>query len=399
MRPLLPVAITGIGCLCAAGPTLPACMASLFAGIRRHGLPTRFATPVRGSHPVFELPDPFFDPADFRGPPPPSRTPRMALAAAREAIEDAGLTRAVLTGRRVGVCVGTNVGGAASETDGQALLRHGYIEPARRFSETSPAMAIAREYDLSGPLATTVTACSAGSDAIGLAAAWIRNGLCDLAIAGGADELYEITYNGFISLMNTDEEPCRPFDARRNGLNLGEGAAMMVLAADGSGTWNLRGRVLGYGNASDAYHLTAPSPDGRGLRLAVDEAIQAAGINPADLAFINAHGTGTRDNDAIEAELFAERFPGVPFLSTKGYTGHTLGAAGAVEAAFTLACLAAGRVPASAGFSQQDPDLPATPCGVVDRVTPISGNVALSQTLAFGGSNSVLVLGGGEAKA
>ena len=394
MTPLSPVAVTGVGCLCGAGPTLPDCMSTLFAGVQRCRPPTRFSS--SGSHPVFELPDPFFDPTGCRLSPPPSRTLRMALAAAREAIEDAGLTRSDLTGRRVGVCVGTNVGGAATETDDPTSPGQSYLEPARRFVTTSPAVAIAREYDLTGPLATTVTACSAGSDAIGLAAAWIRNGLCDLAIAGGADELYEITYNGFISLMNTDDGPCRPFDARRNGLNLGEGAAMMVLAPDDSEIRNLRGRILGYGNASDAYHLTAPAPDGRGLRLAVNEAVQAAGIDSADLAFINAHGTGTRDNDAIEAELFAERFPGVPFLSTKGYTGHTLGAAGAVEAAFTLACLAAGRIPASAGFMERDPDLPAAP---VHRVTPISGAVALSQTLAFGGSNAVLVLGGAEAGA
>jgi 3-oxoacyl-[acyl-carrier-protein] synthase-1/3-oxoacyl-[acyl-carrier-protein] synthase II len=124
--------------------------------------------------------------------------------------------------------------------------------------------------------------------------------------------------------------------------------------------------------------------------MAVEEAIRTAGISPESVAFINAHGTGTPDNDRIESQLFNDTFPGTPFLSTKGYTGHTLGAAGAVEAAFTIAALERGRIPASAGFKTPDPDLPAHPA---DRPTDIRGPAALSQTLAFGGNNSVLIFG------
>jgi 3-oxoacyl-[acyl-carrier-protein] synthase-1/3-oxoacyl-[acyl-carrier-protein] synthase II len=274
-----------------------------------------------------------------------------------------------------------------------------YRTPAQRYATGSPALALAREYDLAGPAETVVTACSAGTDAIGLAAAWIRMGLCDLVITGGADELYEITYTGFASLMNTDPGPCKPFDADRNGLTLGEGAGVMILESAESlreRGGSARGAIRGYGNAGDAFHLTSPEPDGRGLRLSISEAMSGAGlstpIRPGDLALINAHGTGTRDNDRIESLLFADLFPGTPFLSTKGFTGHTLGAAGAVEAIFSIGCLERGAVPPNAGFRTPDPELPNAP---VAEVTEIRGKTALSQTLAFGGNNAVLVVSAG----
>jgi 3-oxoacyl-(acyl-carrier-protein) synthase len=126
------------------------------------------------------------------------------------------------------------------------------------------------------------------------------------------------------------------------------------------------------------------------LRIAVEQALAESGLRPGDIAFVNAHGTGTLDNDRIESEFFHAFFPGVPFLSTKGCTGHTLGAAGALEAAFTLGCLKRGKIPPSGGFRTPDPALPASP---VSRITTIAGNCALSETLAFGGNNAVLILG------
>jgi 3-oxoacyl-[acyl-carrier-protein] synthase-1/3-oxoacyl-[acyl-carrier-protein] synthase II len=272
------------------------------------------------------------------------------------------------------------------------------LSPAERFRMVNPARWIAQRFGLTGPHLTIVNACSAGSDALGLAATWIRAGRCDVVLAGGTDAFYEVTYYGFIALLNSDTVACRPFDRDRNGLNLGEGAAMMVLESEATARARrarARAFLAGYGTAADAHHLTAPHPEGLGLQVAIDHALGSAGLSPADIAFINAHGTGTRENDRVESLLFRRVFPGVPFGSTKGATGHTLGAAGAIEAAFTIAALERGLVPASRGFAQPDPELPAQP---IAGNTPVSGRAALSQTLAFGGNNSVLVFTrGGDA--
>ncbi len=386
-----PVPITGMGCICAAGRTLPGCMESLFRGARAPAPPVRFASnhPVR--YPVFEVPG-------FEGPPGLLRTSALGLHAAREALEDAGLDRETLRGMRVGVCVGTTVGCVLSD-EGFCREHHAGRDPDmasfRRILHSNPAEAIAREFALSGPLQTVVNACSSGTDAVGIAGSWIRADLCDAAIAGGADELGRITYIGFISLMITDESPCKPFDRDRKGLNLGEGAAMLVLESERSRRRRekrARSFLLGYGSAGDAYHLTAPRPDGAGLRNAVAEALSSGGLTAGAIAFVNAHGTGTPDNDRVESRVLGDLLPGVPYHSTKGYTGHALGAAGAIEAVFTASCLARGMIPANAGFETPDPEIANPP---VREATAVSGNAALSESLAFGGNNSVIVLGKG----
>lgn len=384
-----PVAITGLGCICAAGDNLRDCMEGLFRGRRDPAPPRRFTSdhPVR--YPVFEIPG-------FVEPPGLLRTSALGLHAAREALADAGFDREAARGLRVGVCVGTTVGSVMSEETfcrGYLAGRDPDMAPIRRILRSNPADVIAREFGFSGPRQTVVNACSSGTDAVGIAGSWIRAGLCDAAIAGGADELGRITYIGFISLMITDDSPCRPFDKDRKGLNLGEGAAMLVLMSEPVRRRHgrkARSVLLGYGAAGDAYHLTAPHPDGAGLRNAIAQALDSAGVPAASLAFVNAHGTGTPDNDRVEGKVLEDLLPGVPFLSTKGYTGHTLGAAGAIEAVFTAACLELGKVPANAGFATLDPELR---IGPVREAIPVAGNVALSESLAFGGSNSVVVLG------
>jgi 3-oxoacyl-[acyl-carrier-protein] synthase-1/3-oxoacyl-[acyl-carrier-protein] synthase II len=390
-----PVAITGLGCVCAAGSSLPECMGALFRGERHPAPPRLFSTTHAIPYPVFEVN------AALEHEPGATRTCQLALAATREALSDAGLEPGSLRACRAGVCIGTTVGAALNNEEFYRQYRLGEnpsLAPIRRFLAANPALALAQHLHLSGPWQTVVNACSSGTDAIGLAASWIRAGLCDVALAGGADELCRVTYNGFISLLITDENPVRPFDRHRKGLNLGEGAAVLILESEGFRRARgaaARSFVLGYGASCDAYHLTAPHPEGRGLKRAITEALAENRQNPAEVAFANAHGTGTPDNDRIESRVLAEILPGVPFLSTKGYTGHTLGAAGAIEAAFTAACLEAGRIPASAGFATPDPELPAVP---VTEATNVEGRVAISQSLAFGGSNAVLVLGKGEAR-
>jgi 3-oxoacyl-[acyl-carrier-protein] synthase-1/3-oxoacyl-[acyl-carrier-protein] synthase II len=390
-----PVAVSGIGCICAAGRNLPGCMETLFS---RPAAPAPPRALAGAQHPVFEVPDGFL-PTSGPATQPMVRAVRLALAATNEALANAGLAPEALKRKRVGVVIGTNV---ASGVSNRALQREldgidcSGMSPAERFLTVNPARWLARHFGLSGPHLTIVNACSAGGDAIGLAGTWIRSGRCDVVLAGGTDAFYEVTYYGFIALLNSDTDACKPFDADRNGLNLGEGAAMMVLeseAARAQRGGRARAVLAGYGTAADAYHLTAPHPEGRGLRAAVRDALAAAGASPADIAFINAHGTGTRENDRVESHLFYALFPGVPFGSTKGCTGHTLGAAGAIEAAFTIASLEHGRIPGTVGFSAPDPELPAHPSG---EPTAISGTTALSQTLAFGGNNSVLIFTAGR---
>lgn len=388
-----PVAITGLGCICAAGETLPDCLDALYKGRRAPAPPVRFTSSHPARYPVFEA-------VGFAGPPELLRTSALALHAAREALADAGLDAEALRGLRVGVCVGTTVGSAMNDEPFCREYRGGAepdLAPMERILRSNPAAVIAREFGFGGPCQTVVNACASGTDAVGLAASWIRGGICDVVIAGGADELSRITYNGFISLMITDEGPCKPFDRDRKGLNLGEGAGMLVLesaAVRARRGASARSYLLGYGSACDSHHLTAPRPDGEGLRTAIAEAL-ACCDTPADaISFVNAHGTGTPDNDRVESRVLADLFPGVPYHSTKGYTGHTLGAAGAIEAVFTVAFLERGMMPGSVGFATPDPELGGIP---VAENTEIGGMVAMSESLAFGGSNSVILLGTREA--
>ena len=393
-----PVPVTGIGCLCAAGANLNECMDSLFAGKRKPLPPTRFSSDHRVAYPVFEITSAF--PAGSSN----QRsdilfTAELALIAAKEAIENAGWNCEALKNKQVGVCIGTTVGSAMNNEEFYRSYRSGGnpdMEAITRFLNSNPAQVIAAEFGLTGPCQTVVNACSSGTDAIGLGASWIRSGMCDVVLAGGADELCRVTYNGFISLMITDGSPCKPFDASRKGLNLGEGSAVLVLESSDlcrSRKQLPRASVLGFGAGCDAYHLTAPAPDGRGLKIAIAAAMTACDKTVEHVAFVNAHGTGTRDNDRVESLVLNELLPQIPYLSTKGYTGHTLGAAGAIEAAFTIACLEAGEIPASAGFETPDPELPITP---VTHQTAVNGSIAITQSLAFGGNNAVVIFGKGD---
>jgi 3-oxoacyl-[acyl-carrier-protein] synthase-1/3-oxoacyl-[acyl-carrier-protein] synthase II len=391
------VAVTGIGCLSAAGLNLKASLDALFSGQCKPHPPIRFSSDHPTRYPVFEI---IQTPSagDNGQPSDMMLTARFALQAAQEALGDAGLDRNILQGKRVGVCIGTTVG---STMNNEAFYRdyrgngRPPMDAIKRFLNSNSAQVVAEKYHFDGPCQTVVNACSSGADAIGLGASWIRAGICDIVLAGGADELCRVTYNGFISLMITDESTCRPFDADRKGLNLGEGAAMLVLESKAfchERQQPPRARLLSYSSACDAYHLTAPAPDGWGLRQAVSAAMAACREPVDNMSFINTHGTGTPDNDRVETQVLNELLPGIPFLSTKGYTGHTLGAAGAIEAAFTIGCLEAGKIPASAGCEIPDPELPAAP---VQQETTVEGGIAISLSLAFGGNNAVLIFGKG----
>ncbi len=393
-----PVGITGVGCICAAGTNLSDILRALETGQRNPLPPSRFKSEHSRIFPVFEVPEHVCS-EHGKTASGLSMTAHLALYAMEEALLQAGLTVPDLHSRRVGVCIGTSVGASLNLLDFYRATRAGQtpeLKPVHRYLNSNPAVALAHALDASGPVQTVVNACSSGADAIGLAASWIAQGMCDIVIAGGADEMSEVTYNGFIRLMIADQSPCRPFDRSRGGLNLGEGAGILILESAACRKQRKApelATILGYGTAADAHHLTAPHPQGLGLKLAISDALAAAGLTNADISFINAHGTGTANNDSVEAVVRNELFPQTPFLSTKGMTGHTLGAAGAIEAIFTMAHLTAGGIPASAGFSEEDPSLGASPVCVF---TPVHGQAAISQSLAFGGNNSVLVIGQGR---
>jgi len=211
-----------------------------------------------------------------------------------------------------------------------------------------------------------------------------------LVLAGGADALGLVPYFGFRRLMIYDEQPCRPFDRDRAGLNLGEGAACLVLeapaAAEARGARPLA-VLRAYAAAADAHHLTAPHPEALGLRQALKAALAQAGLSPGDLAFVNVHGTATPDNDRAEALALARELPGTPLWAAKGALGHTLGAAGALEAALTVMALERGSLPPSYGFASPDPALGLSPA----PPGPVCGRAGLSTSLGFGGANSVLI--------
>ncbi|MCL2390482.1 MAG: beta-ketoacyl-[acyl-carrier-protein] synthase family protein, partial [Endomicrobia bacterium] len=212
-----------------------------------------------------------------------------------------------------------------------------------------------------------------------------------------ADELNLIPFTGFIKLMIASKERCKPFDENRNGINLGEGAGVFIMESEQFAVErNAKkiGLVLGYGNACDAYHQTSPEPNGRGIKKALENALNQSGLKPGDISFINAHATGTLDNDSAESLALNAILKGVPVTATKSKTGHALGAAGAIEACLTLICLNEQKIPAVENFKTADENLELVP---VSKNTEIkNAKAAVSNSLGFGGCNAALVLGSRE---
>jgi 3-oxoacyl-(acyl-carrier-protein) synthase len=383
------IIITGLGVISAAGNNLPETLDSFSRGKRNAGKVSLFDTSL--SCPVFEVKT--FSEKNY---PEGQRTLRLALIAVDEALKDAQLEDE-LSEYRVGVCLGTTVASQLNDLDFYKSYRdHGSASmvPVDRYLKGNLAEFVSRKIKSKGPSLTVVNACSSGTDAIGVALSWLNNGLCDIAIAGGADELNRVPFCGFGSLGIVSPDLCAPFDRDRKGLNLGEGAGVMLIETKGSA--EKRGAasdlyLSGYGSASDSYHLTAPRPDGAGLEAAIHKALAYSGIRPQEINFVNAHGTATPDNDVVEGRALHRIFgPGVKILSTKGYTGHTLGAAGGIEAVFACAALRDGWIPASIGFANKDENIPVVP--VMEKTT-INGCCALSTSLAFGGNNAALIFG------
>ncbi len=385
------VGIAGFGVISAAGDSVAATLETFRYGKPNPSKTLRFESSIDA--PTFQVSAELPELAPQCNA---SRSLRLVIAAISEACNDSGLDNLVGSAERVGVCLGTTVASQLNNVafyDAYRTTGRPPLGPVYDYLHANLAHAVGEILNLQGPRMTVVNACSSGADAIGIAASWIHNGRCDWAIAGGADELNRVALAGFWSLGVMSQQPCTPFDRDRAGLNLGEGAGIVILESHEHAARRgakLAFEIAGFGNACDAHHLTAPHPEGRGLDTAIHAAMKQANVTPEQIAFINAHGTATQDNDRAEAKVFGRIFGGGgKFLSTKGYTGHTLGAAGGMEAVFTLLGLRERWIPASAGFKSKPDDLAAAP---ISARTEIAGEYALSTSLAFGGNNAAVLI-------
>ncbi|MCW3467532.1 beta-ketoacyl-[acyl-carrier-protein] synthase family protein [Chitinophaga nivalis] len=323
-----------------------------------------------------------------------SRTALLSLIAAREAWQSAGLRD--ISAYRVGFVSGNTVGGMDKTEDFFAdLLTHpgkGRLNQVVHHECGSITELVADTLGIRHHISTISTACSSGANALMYGARLIRNNIVDVVIAGGTDSLTRFTLNGFNTLMILDQQPCRPFDDTRTGLNLGEGAGYVILVSDSLAAqlqpWC---RLSGYANANDAYHQTASSPDGTGNYLAMKGALDMSGLQPQQIDYINLHGTGTQNNDISEgiaiSRLFAPHFP--VMSSTKSFTGHTLGASGGIEAVFSAMAVKEGIIYPNARFEHQMKELPFAPVAAYATGKPLQH--VMSNSFGFGGNCSSLV--------
>jgi 3-oxoacyl-(acyl-carrier-protein) synthase len=319
-----------------------------------------------------------------------SRAAALLVAAAADLRSRARLGAAP---ERIAVVVGTALGGVEE-------LEHaldGDASPRRALDALydAPGHTLADWLGARGPVLTVSAACASGATALGVGADLLREDAADLVVAGGYDILCRFVLRGFDVLRSLTRERVRPFDRRRSGLLLGEAAGLVLLARERDVRGPRLGRLLGHGSASDASHVAAPDPHGRGLEAAIRAALANADVDPGEVDFVSAHGTGTPLNDRIESavlrRVLGRRATQIPVNSIKGALGHTMGAAAALEAIMCLLAAREGLIPPTAGFEEPDPT-----CGldyVPGACRPARPRVMLSTSLGFGGCNAALVLG------
>jgi 3-oxoacyl-[acyl-carrier-protein] synthase II len=389
-RPLAtePIAVVAAGAVTPVGTDLDAFWSGLMAGVGGLSAIERFDVAdqrVQRGGEIKKLPAiEGLRPAD-------GRALRLLAAAADDLRARAPLEAAP---GRIAVVVGTALGGVEELERAQAAGRGPRLAAGALYD--APAHGLARRLGARGPVLTVSTACASGATALGLGADLLREGRADLVVAGGCDALCRFVIRGFNTLRSLTRDEVRPFDRRRSGLLLGEGAALVLLAREADAPRARLGRLLGHASTSDASHITAPDPEGRGLERAVRLALAEAGLTAADVDFVSAHGTGTPRNDHIEslvlARVLAGRAEAVPVNSIKGLLGHTMGAAATLEAVMCLLASRHGVIPHTVGFEEPDEDcrldhVPAAPRAARPRVS-------LSTSLGFGGCNAALVLEG-----
>ncbi len=320
-----------------------------------------------------------------------SRGALLGLIAAREAMKNSDFSNPEV---RTGIISGTT---AEAMTNIERYLKDflsndsksAYIESQDWGYSTE---VIARELKINGYMTTINTACSSAANAIMTGARMIRNGLLDRVLVGGTDALSKVMLNGFHALMIVDPEISKPFDQNRQGLNLGEGAAYLVIEAEKTAQKDkVLCEISGYGNSNEAYHLTALSPDGEGTAQAMNNALEVSQLQPEDIGYINAHGTGSINSDLSEAlgleNVFGRAIP--PFSSTKPFTGHTLGSAGALEAVFSILALQHNLIYPNLNFRQSMEEATVTP--VTELIRDREIHHVMSNSFGFGGNNTSLI--------
>jgi 3-oxoacyl-[acyl-carrier-protein] synthase II len=406
------IVITGMGTVNPLGNSVP----SFWTGIRegRSGVrritrfdPEEYATKIAGEVKNFD-PASVLDRKEARKM---DRYSQFAMAAVAEAFAQAGLADGDYDPERAGVTLGSGLGGFETVEETYAKLLPGgpkRIAPATipKFILNIAAGNIAKGYDLEGPSVATVTACASGADAVGNAYHWIQRGATDMMVACGTEAgITRIGVGGFnavhaLSTAFNDRpaEASRPFDARRDGFVMGEGAGAIILESlDHARSRNatVLAELIGYGVANDAYHLTAPHPDGRGAVRSMRMALSDAGIGAEQVDYINAHGTSTQLNDAMETkaikEVFADHAYRLKVSSTKSMTGHLIGATGTIEAIVCVLAMRDGVFPSTRNLTDPDPNCDldyVLELGTTGRI-----EYAMTNSFGFGGHNAVLVIG------
>ena len=394
--PMQPVAIVAYTLTCAAGHGIDAVRDALAS--RSSGLtPGRWAGSdldtylgrVTGLEEAVMEVDPAFN----------SRNNRLAqyglgadgfTTAVAAAIDQVGAARcAVITGTSTS-SIGRTEAAYADLDDGRFAAR--YRQPNVHHPHSTSAF-VAQQLGITGPAMTISTACSSSAKVFASAARWLACGLSDAVVVGGVDSLCLSVIHGFHSLQLVSLQPCRPFDRNRDGINLGEAAGFALLMRDPNSA--PPASLLGYGESCDAHHMSSAHPDGLGAELAMRAALERSGLSFSDIGYINMHGTGTRSNDDIEARVCARLFPpSVPASSTKGWTGHTLGAAGITEAIISLDALTTGLLPGNLNAEDPEPEI-AAHLLLENRETRIA--TAMSNSFGFGGNNCSLIFGAGRA--
>ncbi|RIA34679.1 3-oxoacyl-[acyl-carrier-protein] synthase-1 [Ectopseudomonas oleovorans] len=395
-RSTTPGYLNALGLLCALGEGKQAVADALFAGdtsgMRAEDgwVPERSLT-VGAVH--ADLPA---MPAGFEASH--SRNNQLLLAAAQQIEAELQAAIARYGAHRVGLVLGTSTSGIREA--GDSIARHineGELPATYDYAQqemAAPATFLADWLGLSGPVYCQSTACTSSARALLSAHRLLNQGLCDAVICGGVDSLCRLTLNGFSSLEAVSAEPCNPFSVNRHGINIGEAAALFLMTREPAPI-----AFFGGGATSDAHHISAPHPEGLGARAAMEKALTSAGIAASEIVYLNLHGTATRHNDSMESKAVRSLFPnGLPCSSSKPMTGHTLGAAGALEAAFCWLTLSEynrdGLLPPHLWDGQHDREL--APLELVPpgtRLTRDQGRYLMSNSFAFGGNNVALILG------
>lgn len=402
--------ITGMGVLSPVGNTLEDFWSNLVKGQSGIDFITRFdvtemPTKVAGEVKNFE-PTEWLDKKESRRM---DRFVQLAVAAAKMAIKDSGLDLETLEKERAGAVIGCGIGGVTTFEEQKEILMSkgpGRVSPffVPMLISNMAAGHISIAFGLQGASSTVVTACASATNAIGEALRLIERGDADVVICGGTEApLTSLAFAGFCSMkaMSTEKEnakeACRPFDSRRSGFVMGEGAGIIILESlehAKARKARIYAELVGYGSTSDAHHITTPVPGGAGAARAMQKALDSADIRPDQVDYINAHGTGTGANDATETAaiktVFGQEAYNVPISSTKSMTGHLMGAAGAIEAIICALTIQNGVIPPTINYGEPDPD-----CDldyVPNQAREKEVNVALSNTFGFGGHNATIVL-------